>query len=106
MLFACAYAYSFLYVFPLHVSWIDDNSFFLSFLKMFQGNLVLKDFDIRKEAGGVSFRAIHRDFKAYVSQNYLEIHLFWAGKGTCCIPDLNTFGPSISAISATPGKMV
>ncbi|GMN46950.1 hypothetical protein TIFTF001_016133 [Ficus carica] len=67
-----------------------------------QGNLVLKDFDIRKEAGGVSLRAIRRDFKAYVSQNYLEIHLFWAGKGTCCIPDLNTYGPSISAISATP----
>ncbi|KAK1584078.1 hypothetical protein Q3G72_029619 [Acer saccharum] len=39
-----------------------------------QGNCVLKDFDIKKEAG----------------------------KGTCCIPALGTYGPSISAISATP----
>nr|POE84429.1 putative lrr receptor-like serine/threonine-protein kinase [Quercus suber] len=37
-----------------------------------------------------------------VSQNYLEIHLFWAGKGTCCVPAQGTYGPSISAISATP----
>ncbi|KAJ0026371.1 hypothetical protein Pint_06973 [Pistacia integerrima] len=32
----------------------------------------------------------------------MEIHLFWAGKGTCCTPDRGTYGPSISAISVTP----
>ncbi|KAG5532890.1 hypothetical protein RHGRI_027240 [Rhododendron griersonianum] len=64
-----------------------------------QGNLVQKDFDIKKEAGGVSFKAIQIDFRAQVSKNYLEIHLFWAGKGTCCIPSFGTYGPSISAIS-------
>ena len=69
-----------------------------------QGNRVLKDFDIRKEAGEISFRAVQREFKALVSQNYLEVHLFWAGKGTCCIPAQGTYGPSISAISATPGN--
>uniref|UniRef100_F6H1S7 non-specific serine/threonine protein kinase n=1 Tax=Vitis vinifera TaxID=29760 RepID=F6H1S7_VITVI len=67
-----------------------------------QGNLVLKDFDIRKEAGEVSFRAVKKEFKAQVSENYIEIHLFWAGKGTCCVPAQGTYGPSISAISATP----
>ncbi|WRX28573.1 Serine-threonine/tyrosine-protein kinase, partial [Theobroma cacao] len=67
-----------------------------------QGNLVLEDFDIRKEAGGVSKRAVPKEFKAQVSENYLEIHLFWAGKGTCCVPAQGKYGPSISAISATP----
>uniref|UniRef100_A0A5B6ZWK1 non-specific serine/threonine protein kinase n=1 Tax=Davidia involucrata TaxID=16924 RepID=A0A5B6ZWK1_DAVIN len=66
-----------------------------------QGNLVLKDFNIKKEAGGASFRAVQKEFQAQVSENYLEIHLFWAGKGTCCVPE-GTTGPSISAISATP----
>ncbi|CAK9165665.1 unnamed protein product [Ilex paraguariensis] len=65
-----------------------------------QGNLVRKDFDIRKEAGNASFRAVQRNFTVQVSENYLEIHLFWAGKGTCCVPGQGTYGPSISAISA------
>ncbi|XP_058071766.1 probable LRR receptor-like serine/threonine-protein kinase At1g56140 isoform X4 [Magnolia sinica] len=67
-----------------------------------QGNLQLKDFDIKKAAGGVSRRAVQRTFQAIVTENFLEIHLFWAGKGTCCIPNQGTFGPSISAISVTP----
>ena len=64
-----------------------------------QGNPVLQDFDIQKEAGG-PYIGIERDFPAQVSENYLEIHFFWAGKGTCCVPALGTYGPSISAISA------
>ncbi|XP_040967824.1 probable LRR receptor-like serine/threonine-protein kinase At1g56140 [Gossypium hirsutum] len=67
-----------------------------------QGSRVLEDFDIWKEAGGVSRRAVTRQFTAVVSENYLEVHLFWAGKGTCCVPAQGTYGPSISAISATP----
>ncbi|KAF6150653.1 hypothetical protein GIB67_022265 [Kingdonia uniflora] len=67
-----------------------------------QGELMVKDYDIRKEAGGVSFRAVQRELKARVSENFLEIHLFWAGKGTCCIPAQGTYGPSISAIKVTP----
>ncbi|XP_058184674.1 probable LRR receptor-like serine/threonine-protein kinase At1g56140 isoform X3 [Rhododendron vialii] len=66
-----------------------------------QGNLVRKDFDIKKAAGGVSLQ-IKMVFPAQVSKNYLEIHLFWAGKGTCCVPTEGTYGPSISAISAVP----
>ncbi|GAA0147304.1 hypothetical protein LIER_07039 [Lithospermum erythrorhizon] len=67
-----------------------------------QGNRVLRDFDIRREAGGASLRAVQRTFQVQVSENFMEIHLFWAGKGTCCVPSQGTYGPSISAISATP----
>ncbi|XP_062168843.1 probable LRR receptor-like serine/threonine-protein kinase At1g56130 isoform X4 [Alnus glutinosa] len=67
-----------------------------------QGNRVSKDFDIRREAGGVSTQPVPKVFQVQVSENYLEVHLFWAGKGTCCIPLQGTYGPSISAISATP----
>ncbi|GLT51820.1 hypothetical protein SLA2020_252020 [Shorea laevis] len=67
-----------------------------------QGNRVLKDFNILKEAGGSSRQAVKKDITAQVSENYLEIHLFWAGKGTCCIPYQGAYGPLISAISATP----
>ncbi|XP_024157132.1 probable LRR receptor-like serine/threonine-protein kinase At1g56140 isoform X2 [Rosa chinensis] len=66
-----------------------------------QGILVLKDFDIRKEAGA-SLLPLRKEYKAHVSENYLEIHLFWAGKGTCCVPVPGTYGPAISAIRATP----
>lgn len=64
----------------------------------------MKDFDIKKEAKGHSYQAVERGFTANVSENYLEIHLFWAGKGTCCVPVQGTYGPSISAISAVSGN--
>ncbi|KAH6825866.1 Leucine-rich repeat transmembrane protein kinase [Perilla frutescens var. hirtella] len=67
-----------------------------------QGNLQEKDFDLQRESGRVSLRAVTRNFTAEVLENYLEIHLFWAGKGTCCVPRQSTYGPLISAISATP----
>ncbi|PON38539.1 Malectin [Parasponia andersonii] len=67
-----------------------------------QGKLVYKDFDMRKEAGGVFPQSVQKPFKVQVSENYIEIHLFWAGKGTCCIHMQGTYGPSISAISASP----
>ncbi|KAK6133094.1 hypothetical protein DH2020_033133 [Rehmannia glutinosa] len=67
-----------------------------------QGNLERRDFNILREAGGVSLRAVVREFRVQVTENYLEIHLFWAGKGTCCVPAQATYGPLISAISATP----
>ncbi|GAB4836660.1 hypothetical protein Ancab_001572, partial [Ancistrocladus abbreviatus] len=67
-----------------------------------QGNLASKNFDIRKEAGEQSFRAVQKTFTTNVTENYLEIHLFWAGKGTCCVPQQGTYGPLISAVSVTP----
>ncbi|KAM4071026.1 hypothetical protein ACB094_11G030300 [Castanea mollissima] len=64
-----------------------------------QGKHCLQNFDIQKEARG-SFKAIQRQFEVQVLENYLEIHFFWTGKGTCCVPFEGTYGPSISAISA------
>ncbi|XWS12267.1 hypothetical protein CRYUN_Cryun37aG0074800 [Craigia yunnanensis] len=66
-----------------------------------QGTLQLRDFDISKAAGGVEI-AITRNFTVNVTENHLEIHLFWAGKGTCCTPEQGYYGPSISAISVVP----
>ncbi|CAN6851850.1 unnamed protein product [Brassica oleracea] len=67
-----------------------------------EGRLVEKDFAIRRTAGDSTVRAVQRKYKANVSENYLEIHLFWAGKGTISIPILGTYGPLISAITAKP----
>ena len=64
----------------------------------------MKNFDIRKEANGVTSQTVQKEFKAQVSENYLDIHLFWAGKGTTSIPTQGTYGPTVSAISATPGN--
>ena len=64
----------------------------------------MKDFDISKEAGGID-RALPKIFKANVSENYLEIHLFWAGKGTCCVPIQGYYGPLISAIHVVSGNV-
>ncbi|KAJ0043484.1 hypothetical protein Pint_18189 [Pistacia integerrima] len=66
-----------------------------------QGNLVEKDFDITRATGGVIRRAVQREYQAHVSENYMEIHFFWAGKRTR-FPVDHIYGPSISAISATP----
>ncbi|MQL75535.1 hypothetical protein Taro_007922 [Colocasia esculenta] len=60
-----------------------------------------QDFDIRKTAGG-SFLAVVRNYDALVTNNFLEIHFFWAGKGTCCIPNQGDYGPAVSAVSITP----
>ncbi|CAH8342648.1 unnamed protein product [Eruca vesicaria subsp. sativa] len=67
-----------------------------------QGRLVERDFDIRKTAGGTTIQAVERKYKTNVSENYLEIHLFWAGKGTAGVPIMGTYGPLVSAVSAKP----
>lgn len=65
-----------------------------------QGKLVLKDFNIQELAGN-SFIGVDKTFVAQVSNGVLDIHLFYAGKGTCCTSDGRwSYGPLISAISA------
>ncbi|CAI9757115.1 unnamed protein product [Fraxinus pennsylvanica] len=66
-----------------------------------QGEVVLMDFDIVKEANGVR-KGIYRDFNVHVNGSTLEIHLYWTGKGTTAIPDRGVYGPLISAIAVTP----
>ncbi|XP_042006006.1 probable LRR receptor-like serine/threonine-protein kinase At1g56130 [Salvia splendens] len=60
----------------------------------------LQDFNIVKEAGG-SKRALIKTFNANVTNTLIDIHLMWAGKGTCCIPRQSTFGPLVSAIAVS-----
>ncbi|KAG8100195.1 hypothetical protein GUJ93_ZPchr0013g34740 [Zizania palustris] len=67
-----------------------------------QNALKEKNFDIRKTAGGKSFTAVNRSYTTMVLNNFLEIHLFWAGKGTSSIPTQGYYGPVISALSVTP----
>ncbi|KAG8086945.1 hypothetical protein GUJ93_ZPchr0010g9880 [Zizania palustris] len=67
-----------------------------------QGVMKEKNFDVRKTAGGKSFTAVIKMYNATVSKNFLEIHLFWAGKGTCCVPTQGDYGPMISALSISP----
>ncbi|XP_051137596.1 probable LRR receptor-like serine/threonine-protein kinase At1g56130 [Andrographis paniculata] len=62
-----------------------------------QGERVLQDFNIMAEAKG-SKRALVKTFKANISNTVIDIHLSWAGKGTCCIPHQSTYGPLVSAI--------
>eukprot|EP01018_Ginkgo_biloba_P000739 Gb_01991 [translate_table: standard] len=65
-----------------------------------QGQKVLQDFNIKEEAGGKN-EVVAKKFTANVTENFLEIHFFWAGKGTCCIPVKGTYGPLVSAIRVT-----
>ncbi|KAK4484658.1 hypothetical protein RD792_007247 [Penstemon davidsonii] len=66
-----------------------------------QGEVVLRDFDIAKEANGVGI-GIYHDFNVLVNGSTLEIHLYWTGKGTVALPERSLYGPLISAIAVTP----
>ncbi|XP_023771355.1 probable LRR receptor-like serine/threonine-protein kinase At1g53430 [Lactuca sativa] len=72
-----------------------------------QGDLKLKDFNIMEAANGTG-RGIYRDFDNIIVNNgsTIEIHLYWAGKGTTAIPDRGVYGPLISAITITPNFKV
>ncbi|XP_066329940.1 probable LRR receptor-like serine/threonine-protein kinase At1g53440 isoform X3 [Miscanthus floridulus] len=65
-----------------------------------QGVKVLEDFNIKDKIGGVH-RAIFKSFATNISDNTLEIHFYWGGKGTTAIPYRGVYGPLISAISVT-----
>ncbi|RYR50548.1 hypothetical protein Ahy_A07g037173 isoform B [Arachis hypogaea] len=69
-----------------------------------QGERVLKDFNIAKEAKGIG-KANIQNLSAYVSNNELEIRLYWAGKGTTGVPYRSQYGPLISAISVTSDSL-
>ncbi|XP_058100938.1 probable LRR receptor-like serine/threonine-protein kinase At1g53430 isoform X2 [Magnolia sinica] len=67
-----------------------------------QGKIVLKDFNIEKNASGVGIPTIINFRATPVTNNTLEIHLYWAGKGTNAIPVGGVYGPLISAIEVNP----
>ncbi|GAA0186920.1 hypothetical protein LIER_34208 [Lithospermum erythrorhizon] len=67
-----------------------------------QGNVVLTDFNIVKQANGVGKGIVVEFNDVFVNGSTLEIHLYWTGKGTTAIPDRGVYGPLISAITVTP----
>ncbi|XP_074325475.1 uncharacterized protein LOC141663589 isoform X1 [Apium graveolens] len=62
-----------------------------------QGERVVQDFNIQNEAGA-SKKALIKKYEGNVTNNIVDIHFFWAGRGTCCIPSQSTYGPLVSAI--------
>ncbi|KAK6264551.1 hypothetical protein SCA6_019985, partial [Theobroma cacao] len=67
---------------------------------LIQGTKVLTDFNIKDVAGGLN-KNISQTFQAEVKENSLEIHLYWAGKGSKRGP-FELYGPLVSAISVEP----
>ncbi|KAK9153126.1 hypothetical protein Sjap_000606 [Stephania japonica] len=71
-----------------------------------QGQLRLKDFNIKDLAGGFGIPVVTKPFQVNVTQNILDIRLYWNGKGTTGIPFRGNYGPLISAISVDPNFKV
>ncbi|CAL5059266.1 unnamed protein product [Urochloa decumbens] len=95
------------YMVKLHFSEIvftEDHTYSSTGKRVFdvfiQGAKVLGDFNIQDEAGGVH-RAITKYFSTNITDNTLEIHFYWGGRGTTAIPYRGIYGPLISAISVT-----
>ena len=62
-----------------------------------QDQNIKRDFDITKEAGGFG-RPTNITREVTVDNSVLKIHLYWSGRGTCCIPYEGAYGPLVSAI--------
>ncbi|XP_058100948.1 probable leucine-rich repeat receptor-like serine/threonine-protein kinase At3g14840 [Magnolia sinica] len=96
------------YTVKLHfaeIMFTDDRTYSSLGKRLFdvyiQGELVLKDFNIKDEAGG-SGQEVVKNFTVPVTNTTLEIRLCWAGKGTQIVPVQGTYGPLLSAISVDP----
>lgn len=68
---------------------------------MMQNELVEEDFNIEAEAGGF-LTPLTKHYNVNVTNGEIEIHFYWAGKGTQAIPSRGVHGPLISAISLDP----
>lgn len=55
------------------------DSHFL-FLNLLQGELIEKDFNIKKQTNGKSYTVVLRQYVVKVTANFMEIHLFWLEK--------------------------
>ena len=72
-----------------------------------QGKLIQTDFNLTMKAGGVGKSYILEETDIQVNkEGTLEIHLYWAGKGTNAIPERGVYGPLISAITVTSGNQI
>nr|DAD37733.1 TPA_asm: hypothetical protein HUJ06_008374 [Nelumbo nucifera] len=96
------------YTVKLHfaeIMYTDDHTFNSVGERIFdvliQGQMRLKDFNIAKEAKGFGRDTVREFNDIIVSGSTLEIHLYWAGKGTTFVPARGVYGPLISAIAVT-----
>ncbi|XP_022715712.1 probable LRR receptor-like serine/threonine-protein kinase RFK1 isoform X3 [Durio zibethinus] len=64
-----------------------------------QEKLLWKDFNIESEAKSTQKPLVKQVSKVSVTNNFLEIRFYWAGKGTTRIPERSVYGPLVSAIS-------
>ncbi|OMO86377.1 reverse transcriptase [Corchorus capsularis] len=64
-----------------------------------QENLLWKDFNIESEARSAQKPLIKQVYNVSVTNNFLEIRFYWAGRGTTRIPERSVYGPLVSAIS-------
>ncbi|WCJ34722.1 Leucine-rich repeat transmembrane protein kinase [Euphorbia peplus] len=71
-----------------------------------QGKVVIKDYNIMEKAGGAGIGISEVFENVTIDSSTLEIHLYWAGRGTNAIPDRGVYGPLISAITITPNYEV
>ncbi|KAH6810023.1 hypothetical protein C2S51_027806 [Perilla frutescens var. frutescens] len=92
------------YTVTLHFAEIifrDNQSFQSLGRRMFdvyiQGERMLEDFDIEREAKGVD-KAMIRQFKTVVKNTTIEIRFHYTGKGTTDVPAPGSYGSIISAI--------
>ncbi|XWS19756.1 hypothetical protein CRYUN_Cryun31cG0044300 [Craigia yunnanensis] len=64
-----------------------------------QEKLLWKDFNIESEAKSAQKPLVKQVSNVSVTNNFLEIRFYWAGKGTTRIPGSGVYGPLVSAIS-------
>ncbi|XP_021293937.1 probable LRR receptor-like serine/threonine-protein kinase RFK1 isoform X1 [Herrania umbratica] len=64
-----------------------------------QEKLLWKDFNIESEARSAQKPLVKQVPNVSVTNNFLEIRFYWAGKGTTRIPKRGVYGPLVSAIS-------
>ncbi|KAL7592833.1 hypothetical protein Lser_V15G35062 [Lactuca serriola] len=92
------------------ISFTNDSTFASLGRRYFdisiQGVLERKDFSIVERAGGVGNGTFIDFDNVTVTGSTLEIHLYWAGKGTTGVPERGVYGPLLSAIAITPNYNV
>ncbi|KAF8364823.1 hypothetical protein HHK36_033201 [Tetracentron sinense] len=95
------------YTVKLHfaeIIYTDDKDYSILGKRIFdvyiQDKNVLKDFNIIDESKAPN-KVVIKNFSATVIDHTLEIHFYWAGKGSINVPPY-LYGPLISAISIIP----
>lgn len=76
----------------------------LNMKNLLQERLEFKDFNILDKAGIAEKPVTIPIYNVSVTNNFLEIRFYFAGKGTTRIPERGVYGPLISGISVVSGE--